>query len=218
MVVQKSRPNTSAETHKKVVPSSLSWIVVILTIVLLGSIFLTRSPSPKSAVVDPRPAIENGRLFLTEQDIRSVTMPNGDRQKIASLLHVDGPMRYGQFHWNAKDVPAGQIWIRVELSTQLMSVFQGEHEIGTGVILFGADSHPTPIGRFPIMAKLKDHESSIYDAKMPYTLRLTGDGVAIHGSNVRRGAATHGCIGIPTEFAAHVFDAVKISDPVFILR
>ncbi len=40
---------------------------------------------------------------------------------------------------------------------------------------------------------------------MPYMLRLTNDGVAIHGSNVRQGYATHGCIGVPTDFAKLLF-------------
>jgi lipoprotein-anchoring transpeptidase ErfK/SrfK len=86
------------------------------------------------------------------------------------------------------------------------------------VILYGADGLPTPTGKFPILAKLKDHKSITYDnAPMPYTLRLTGDGVSIHGSNVRWGFATHGCVGIPKDFAAKVFGVVKVGDPVFIV-
>ena len=52
---------------------------------------------------------------------------------------------------------------------------------------------------------------------MPYTLRLTADGVAIHGSDVRWGAATHGCIGVPVEFAAKLFDEVAKGDHVVIV-
>ena len=51
---------------------------------------------------------------------------------------------------------------------------------------------------------------------MPYTLRLTPDGVSIHGSNVRDGYATHGCIVVPVEFAANLFDAVSRGDKVII--
>lgn len=108
--------------------------------------------------------------------------------------------------------------MRVDLSKQILSVFRGEHEIGTGVILYGADSKPTPTGRFPVIERFRDHRSSLYDAAMPYTLRLTNDGVAIHGSNVVRGMATHGCIGIPSSFAALVFGAVRPGDPVYIVR
>jgi lipoprotein-anchoring transpeptidase ErfK/SrfK len=86
------------------------------------------------------------------------------------------------------------------------------------VVLYGADGLPTPTGKFPILAKLKDHRSITYDnAPMPYTLRLTPDGVSIHGSNVRWGFATHGCIGIPKAFAAKVFDVVKAGDEVLIV-
>jgi lipoprotein-anchoring transpeptidase ErfK/SrfK len=52
---------------------------------------------------------------------------------------------------------------------------------------------------------------------MPYMLRLTNDGVAIHGSNVRQGWATHGCIGVPPDFARLLFAAAAKGDAVVIL-
>jgi lipoprotein-anchoring transpeptidase ErfK/SrfK len=53
---------------------------------------------------------------------------------------------------------------------------------------------------------------------MPFTLNLTEDGVAIHGSDVRRGMATHGCIGLPLEFAELLFREVSKGDEVVIVR
>jgi lipoprotein-anchoring transpeptidase ErfK/SrfK len=97
-----------------------------------------------------------------------------------------------------------------------MSAFRSGHEIGTAVILYGADEKPTPLGTFPILARFRDHRSRAYDAPMPYTLRLTPDGVAIHGSNVRWGAATHGCVGVPLEFARRLFEQVHVGDEVTI--
>lgn len=137
---------------------------------------------------------------------------------IRTLLRVPGKMRYGQSLWDDKGVAPGKAWVRIDLDAQIISVFRSGHEIGTAVILHGADNKPTPIGTFPILARLKDHRSSIYDAKMPYTLRLTGDGVAIHGSDVRQGLATNGCIGIPEGFAARLFDAMKVGGEVVIVR
>jgi len=110
------------------------------------------------------------------------------------------------------------LWIRVDLGAQLMSVFLGGHEIGTSVIVYGGDNKQTPGGKLHILARDKDHRSSIYDADMPYTLQLTYDGVAIHGSDVRQGRATHGCIGVPLEFARRLFDAAKVGDEVTIIR
>ena len=51
---------------------------------------------------------------------------------------------------------------------------------------------------------------------MPFMLRLTWDGIAIHASNVRGGSATHGCIGVPPDFAELLFKEVKIGDQVSI--
>jgi lipoprotein-anchoring transpeptidase ErfK/SrfK len=51
---------------------------------------------------------------------------------------------------------------------------------------------------------------------MPFMLRLTADGVAIHASNVRKGWATHGCIGVPEFFARRLYAEMKLGDRVFI--
>lgn len=171
------------------------------------------SPDPTApSSVQPQAATLDRIVFPSDRQPSRV----GGDLPIHSLLNIGTRLRYGQFVWNERDVPAGQIWIRVDLRRQLMSVFRGGDEIGSTVILYGADKKPTPRGRFPVLARLKDHRSSLYNAAMPYTLRLTGDGVAIHGSNVRRGAATHGCIGVPTAFAAHLFEVVQVGDIVTI--
>lgn len=139
-------------------------------------------------------------------------------RSISSMLLLNRRLRYGQFVWDERDVGQGPAWVRVDLKNQILSVFRGGDEIGTGVILYGADTKPTPTGRFPILEAHRNHRSSLYDAEMPYTLRLTNDGVAIHGSNVIRGMATHGCVGIPEAFAAHLFAALHRGDPVYIVR
>ena len=141
-------------------------------------------------------------------------LPDG---QLGSVLNITSPMRYGQYIWDERQVPNGPVFIRVDLRAQTISVFRSGHEIGTAVILYGADEKPTPTGEFKILQTLKDHRSSLYDAPMPYTLRLTGDGISIHGSDVKRGAATHGCIGVPIAFAALLFDAAKAGNRVIIV-
>jgi lipoprotein-anchoring transpeptidase ErfK/SrfK len=109
------------------------------------------------------------------------------------------------------------VWVRVDLSRQLLSVFRDGHEIGSAVILYGTDGKPTPTGSFTVLQKAADYVSHTYDAPMPYSLRLTNDGVAIHGSSVRQGYATHGCIGVPLAFARLLFGAASKGDFVVIL-
>lgn len=158
------------------------------------------------------------RTFITEgQNFQARAEGLLDRD-VKSVLNIAKPMQYGEYRWDEKNVPDGPMWVRVDLKRQLISVFRGGHEIGTAVILYGADEKETPVGVFPVLAKVRDHKSITYDnAPMPYTLRLTGDGVSIHGSDVRWGHATHGCIGVPLEFAHKLFDEVAKGDQVTIV-
>lgn len=175
-----------------------------------------RAPVVAAAAVTP--AVARDRILFTAAEQRQAQAEGLSDRPIRSILNVRGKMSYGDYRWNDAGVPAGPAWVRVDLDTQLISVFRAGHEIGTAVILYGADGAPTPTGHFPILAKMKDHRSSTYDAPMPYTLRLTGDGVSIHGSNVRWGFATHGCVGVPTAFAAKLFETVKKGDEVVIVH
>jgi hypothetical protein len=140
------------------------------------------------------------------------------RYRIRSILNVPQKLTYGEFVWDDQGVPPGDVWIRVDLSAQILSVFRGGEEIGTAVIMYGGKGKPTPTGQFSVLWKQEDHRSSLYDAKMPYTLRLTGDGVAIHGADVRARYATNGCISVPIEFARLLFGQATVDTPVTILH
>lgn len=175
-------------------------------------------PQAKAAVAAPRaPLVSPGRIALAPGQARQAIAAGELDREIKSLLKVNQAMRHGEFLWNDADVPDGPVWIRVDLERQLISIFRAGHEIGTAVILYGADEKATPTGHFRVMWKRKDHHSATYDAPMPYTLRLTDDGVAIHGSEILSGRATHGCIGVPTEFARHLFETMNKGDEVVIL-
>jgi len=179
---------------------------------------LSFARQPGEAAARPAQNIQatSDRIAVSPASLRAAYTAGLVDRPIKSVLNVPARMRYGDFRWDDKGVPAGPIWIRVDLKSQLVSVFRSGHEIGTAVILYGADEVPTPTGKFPILAKMKDHRSATYDAPMPYTLRLTADGVSIHASNVRWGYATHGCIGVPDGFASKLFAAAKVGDEVFI--
>lgn len=136
---------------------------------------------------------------------------------VRRVLKIDGPLRHGAYVWDDEGVPPGPVVITVDLKAETLSVFRGGYEIGVAVILYGATDKPSPLGVFPITQKDADHVSNLYDdAPMPYALRLTQDGVFIHGSDVDWGRATHGCIGVPTPFAEKLFGVVKLGDKVII--
>lgn len=163
------------------------------------------------------PSDAEGRLILTGTQLREALASGTVDRPIKSLLVIKAPLQFGEYVWNDRAIPDGPTWIRIDLQSQLISVFRAGHEIGTAVIVYGGENKETPIGKLHIRAKARDHQSSLYDARMPYTLRLTNDGVSIHGSSIRRGAATHGCIGVPVPFAKHLFEAATVDDEVVIV-
>eukprot|EP01037_Dinobryon_pediforme_P001760 gene1760-1790_t len=120
---------------------------------------------------------------------------------VRSILSIPGPIRFGQFFWDETKGEPGPVVITVDLTARVLSVFENGHEVGATAILKGYGDKPTPLGVFPITQKDATHVSNIYDAPMPWMLRLTNDGVSIHGSKVERGYATNGCIGVPDDFA-----------------
>lgn len=147
---------------------------------------------------------------------QSSAAPSG--YTIRRALSITGPLRHGDWLWDERAAPAtGPMLVTVDLAAQTLSVFRGGYEIGTAVILYGDGEKPTPLGNFLVTQKDADHRSNLYDAPMPYMLRLTNDGISIHGSeDVQPIYATNGCVGVPVAFAKRLFGAVALGDRVVI--
>lgn len=172
------------------------------------------SPLPTRA-----PVISGPGSFAQSQPKALKAAPRDDRFVIKRVLPISGPIKYGQWHWDEKDVPAGPLVITVDLDARVLSVFRGGYEIGATAVLLGTQEKPTPLGVFPITMKDRDHYSSTYDnAPMPYTMRLTEDGVSIHGTRVAKGFASHGCVGVPNDFASKLFAVAEVGTKVYITR
>lgn len=137
---------------------------------------------------------------------------------VRRILPIDGPIKYGEWHWNDEDVPDGPLLVTVDLEARVISIFRGGYEIGAAAVMLGTDEHPTPTGVFPILWKQRHNVSEKYgDAPMPWSMFLTNDGVAIHGgSEVQNGYASHGCIGVPDDIAKRLFAIAKQGDKVVI--
>lgn len=207
-------------------PAGTRWLVIALLLAITG-LFMAAShgarapvplaPASANAAAPPSALSRGARIVLPVGSELTVPRSGGGALRVSSLLAVPDAMRFGEFVWNDAGVAAGPVWVRVDLDRQLISVFRAGQEIGTAVILYGAQDTPSPVGWHAVRAKARDHWSRRYDAPMPYMLRLTDDGVALHASIVREGRATHGCIGLPYAFAARLFDAMRVGDPVLVV-
>lgn len=202
---------------------------MLLTTVGLGLFGnqLAGSQAPASAAIP---------LSVREVTNDTPILPNSERDRISppearllaaqrlappgmkSLLKVPAVMRHGDFVWNERGVPEGDVKIWVDLRRQMISAYRSGHEIGTAVIVYGAEDMTSPEGRFPILNKQRHYHSRTYDAPMPASLFITNDGVALHGSPMSSRRASHGCIGLPVEFAEKLFDASDVGNIVEITR
>jgi len=205
------------------VPADLWWLLAALLVAALSlyvaaqAAWRTEPAAALQAVRTRDTPILPRRIRLPADQELAITGPSGETQRVTSLLAVPERMRFGEFRWSEAGVPPGPTWVRVDLDRQLISVFRSGEEIGTAVILYGARGTPTPTGWLTVRGKARDHYSRTYDAPMPYMLRLTDDGVALHASMVREGRATHGCIGLPYAFAARLYDAMQVGGRVLIV-
>jgi peptidoglycan hydrolase-like protein with peptidoglycan-binding domain len=95
----------------------------------------------------------------------------------------------------------------VSRDQQSLVVYDGDTVVATSKVSTGKAGHATPTGIFSILEKRRRHESNIYsNAPMPFMQRLTWSGIALHGSNhVPDYPASHGCVRLPSKFAASLF-------------
>ena len=171
--------------------------------------------APAAAAAPPQHAAAAKRPATQPQPAKP---PAEEGFVIKRILPINGPIRYGDWHWDEAGVAPGPLVITVDLEARVLSVFRGGYEIGATAVLLGTQDKPTPTGMFPITQKKVDHVSNLYDAPMPYMQRLTDDGITIHATKVENGYASHGCIGVPLTFAKKLFGVTKVGDEVYITR
>lgn len=171
-----------------------------------------------TASAPARPVVAAADVAASTPVQPPVALASASGFAVAGVLAPDQGVGLGEYIWNDEGVAAGPLTVVVDLQRQILYAYRGGVEIGRSAILYGADDKPTPTGAFPILEKDADHVSNLYGAPMPYMLRLTWDGVAIHGSNVEYGSATNGCVGVPDEFAALLFAQAKLGDRVLVTK
>ncbi len=112
-------------------------------------------------------------------------MPFWGAQQSSAPQTPPKALKPGEFVWHPGIAPAGPIVVIVSLDDQLAFVYRNGVEIGYSTVSSGKSGHDTPTGVFTILQKDRDHHSSKYNnASMPYTQRLTWDGVALHAGGL----------------------------------
>ena len=143
---------------------------------------------------------------------------------------------------NVPDYHTGKTCIVIRLRAQQACLYKGGDLIATSTISTGREGHNTPLGRFSVIRKDKDHRSSVYgyyaddagqpvkenidvrkDAKPPHTHFIGASmpfflefspGYGMHQGYLPGFPASHGCVRMPYWKARQFFDAARVGTPV----
>ena len=99
----------------------------------------------------------------------------------------------------------------VSLRNQRITVYDAQGWILRAPVSSGQKGRETPAGIFSVIQKVEEHYSNLYDdAYMPNMQRITWSGIALHGGPLPGYPASHGCVRMPFDFAARLFDATRL--------
>lgn len=125
-------------------------------------------------------------------------------------------LKNGRYLW--KDGADEVTRVVVSLPDQLVYAYDGDELIGVATTSTARKGYITPAGIFEVLGKNREYYSKKYDdAPMPFAQRIDEYGIAMHGGEPLPGyPASHGCIRLPTKFAAKLFAATEIGTPVLV--
>jgi L,D-transpeptidase catalytic domain len=126
--------------------------------------------------------------------------------------------------WSERSVEANDlraardpIMVIVSLRNQRITVYDAEGWILRAPVSSGQKGRETPAGIYSVIQKVEDHYSNLYDdAFMPHMQRITWSGIALHGGVLPGHPASHGCVRMPFDFAARLFDATTMGIRVIV--
>ncbi len=114
-------------------------------------------------------------------------------------------------------VPSGPLVAVVSISAQRLSVYDKNGQILTSRVSSGRTGYETPQGVFAIIERNREHVSNLYDdAPMPNMQRITWSGVAMHAGKLPGYPASHGCIRLPHDVSARLFELTKLGTRVVV--
>jgi len=122
----------------------------------------------------------------------------------------------GQFLWqdDTKEVTR----VVVSLVDQMVYAYDNDQLVGVATTSTAREGYITPPGIFSVLAKSRTYRSKKFDnAPMHYAQRIDDYGIAMHGGEPIPGhPASHGCIRLPTKFAAKLFETTGIGTEVYV--
>jgi hypothetical protein len=153
-----------------------------------------------------------GEVLARRYGIAMEPQPQGSLPIYSEDLFVPPPPWL--IHPNAANA-TGEKWIEVNLSTQYMTVWQGNTPVAESFVSTGRERFATPPGTYFVNYKLTSQTMSgvlggeYYNVPdVPWVMYFTNRGHAIHGTywhNNFGAVMSHGCVNLPLEFAEWLY-------------
>ncbi len=116
-------------------------------------------------------------------------------------------------------ISKGPLFISVSINQQKLHFYSNGVHVVDEPVATGVPGHATPMGVFDIIQRDRFHHSNIYsNAPMPFMERITWSGVALHEGVGLGHPASHGCIRMPHDFAARLWQLPTMGMRVIIAR
>jgi hypothetical protein len=165
-----------------------------------------------------------GQVLADTYRLDQSPQPQGDLPSYSEDLFIPpAPPVPGVYGY---DPSGAAIWIDINLSSQYMVIYQGDNVIGETYISSGRAGFETPTGTFYINNKyLSDDMEGVLGGEyynvpaVPDVMYFTDVGHAIHGAYWHNNFGTpmsHGCINVPLDFAAWLYEIAPTGTMVVI--
>jgi lipoprotein-anchoring transpeptidase ErfK/SrfK len=120
--------------------------------------------------------------------------------------------------------PKAQKTIVVSVGQQMLWVYKGDKVVLSTYVSTGRAGFDTPIGSFAVLSKLPSQTmegvigGEYYNVPdVPWVLYFTNSGHALHGTYWHNNFGTpmsHGCVNLPLDVAAWLYDWAPVGTPV----
>lgn len=155
---------------------------------------------------------------IETQEARSVALDAAETARIdMAETFGEKQLKPGQYLWATHAPDDGPARVVISLSDQMAYLYRGEALVAVSTISSGKPGKDTPTGIFPILAKQPLYHSRKYDnAPMPFMQQIDQYGIALHAGMNPGYPASHGCVRLPTAFAAKLYRVTELGSEVLI--
>jgi lipoprotein-anchoring transpeptidase ErfK/SrfK len=118
--------------------------------------------------------------------------------------------------------------IVVSISQQMLWAYKGDQVVLNSYVSTGRSGFDTPLGSFAVLSKLPSQTmegvigGEYYNVPdVPWVLYFTNSGHALHGTYWHNNFGTpmsHGCINLPMDIAAWLYDWAPLGTPVLVVQ